>query len=103
MKWVIEIEGGSALPANMAKMCRAAQAKFSADGIGGYDILLRLADAAEAATEAPPPEPPPVPDPDRTSVPVMMSNADFDRAVAASVNRLHLWAGSAGYVSAHPR
>jgi hypothetical protein len=100
VKWVIEIEGGAALPANMASACRVAASKFPA---GLDSTLLRLADAAQAATEAPEPAPKPVPDPDRTSVPVMMENADFDRAVAASINRLRVWNDDAGYVSAHER
>lgn len=101
MKWLIEIEGGPALPANMANACRAAAPKLGTGGASG--LLLRLADAAQAATEAPEPTPPPVPDPDRTSVPVMMDNADFDKAVAASINRLRVWADDAGHVSAHER
>lgn len=100
MKWLIEIEGGPALPANMASACRVAASKFPARL---DSLLLRLADAVETATEAPKPEPAPVPDPDSTSVPVMMDNTDFDKAVAASVNRLHVWADDAGYVSAHQR
>lgn len=55
MKWVIEVEGGPAFPANAASACRLSAAKWSTGPIP--EALMRLSAAVAVARTSDKPSP----------------------------------------------